>query len=56
MLVMRRTALVILLALITPIALPPVPITAQQTASTADPFHRALDQILDLNVRDGMVY
>ena len=56
MLVMRRTALVILLVVLTPIALPPVPITAQQTASTADPFHRPLDQILDLNVRDGMVY
>ena len=30
--------------------------TAQQTPSTADPVHRPLDQILDINVRDGLVY
>ena len=29
---------------------------AQQTPSTADPLHRPLDQILDISVRDGLVY
>jgi hypothetical protein len=53
---MRRTFLVVLLGLFTAMAVPPSPVIAQQTPSTADPFHRAFDQILDLNVRDGMVY
>jgi len=53
---MRRTSLVVLLGLFTVIAVPHPPVIAQQTASTADPFHRTFDQILDLNVRDGMVY
>ena len=53
---MRRTSLVLLFGLLTAIAAPPVAIRAQQTPSTADPFHRTFDQILDLNVRDGMVY
>ena len=30
--------------------------SAQQTPSTADPVHRPLDQILDIYVRDGLVY
>src|SRR5215210_696118 len=29
---------------------------AQQTATPADTLHRPLDQILDVNVRDGLVY
>lgn len=32
------------------------PLTAQQTPSTAEPIHRPFDQILDLYVRDGLVY
>jgi hypothetical protein len=56
MLVMPRTALVLLLGLFTIVAAPPAALIAQQSPSTADPFHRTLDQILDLNVRDGMVY
>jgi hypothetical protein len=32
------------------------PAAAQQPPSTADPLHRPLDQLLDLNVRDGYVY
>jgi hypothetical protein len=32
------------------------PLVAQQTPSTAEPIHRPLDQILDLYVRDGLVY
>ena len=50
---MRRTTLVVLLALFTSISAAAV---GQQSPSTADPFHRTFDQILDLNVRDGMVY
>ena len=53
---MRRTSLVVLLGLFTAIAVPHPRVIAQQTPSTADPFHRSFDQILDLNVRDGMVY
>lgn len=53
---MRRTSLVVLLGLFTAIAVPHPPVSAQQTPSTADPFHRTFDQLLDLNVRDGMVY
>jgi hypothetical protein len=53
---MRRTSLVVLLGLFTALAVPYPPVIAQQTASTADPFHRTFDQLLDLNVRDGMVY
>jgi hypothetical protein len=53
---MRRTSLVVLLGLFTAIAPASRSIHAQQSASTADPFHRPFDQILDLNVRDGMVY
>ena len=53
---MRRTSLVVLLGLFTALAVPHSPVVAQQTASTADPFHRTFDQMLDLNVRDGMVY
>lgn len=30
--------------------------SAQQTASNADPLHRSFDQLLDLYVRDGLVY
>ena len=29
---------------------------ASQTGATSDPLHRPLDQILDTNVRDGLVY
>jgi hypothetical protein len=32
------------------------PGAVQQTPSTAEPIHRPLDQILDLYVRDGLVY
>ena len=53
---MRRTSLVVLLGLFTAMAVPHPRVSAQQTASTADPSHRTFDQILDLNVRDGMVY
>ena len=53
---MRRTSLAVLLGLLTAIAVPSVTVLAQQSPSTADPFHRTFDQILDLNVRDGMVY
>lgn len=53
---MRRMSLVVLLSLFAAIAVPCVAVVAQQTPSTADPFHRTFDQILDLNVRDGMVY
>ena len=57
MFVMRRNVLVVLLGLFIALAAPPpLALIAQQTPSTADPFHRPLDQILDLNVRDGMVY
>jgi hypothetical protein len=31
-------------------------LAAQQTPSTADPLHRPFDQLLDLYVRDGLVY
>lgn len=31
-------------------------VSAQQTPSTVEPIHRPLDQLLDVNVRDGMVY
>lgn len=51
---MRPIRLVALLALF--IAATSGSMVAQQSPSTADPFHRTLDQILDLNVRDGMVY
>jgi hypothetical protein len=34
----------------------PVALAAQQSPSTVEPLHRPLDQILDLYVRDGMVY
>lgn len=50
---MWRTAAV--LAVCGVIAAPPVAV-AQQSPSTVEPLHRPLDQILDLNVRDGMVY
>lgn len=53
---MRRMSLLALLSLFAAIAVPSVAVVAQQTPSTADPFHRTFDQILDLNVRDGMVY
>lgn len=53
---MRRITLAALLGLLATIAAPFVPVLAQQGPSTAEPFHRTLDQILDLNVRDGMVY
>ncbi len=53
---MRRLTLVALLTVFAAIAAPFGHVVAQQTPSTADPFHRPLDQILDLNVRDGMVY
>ena len=33
-----------------------VPLSAQQTPPTADPLHRPYDEILDLYVRDGLVY
>lgn len=48
----RHLVLLLLAALV-----PGAPlISAQQTPSTVEPVHRPLDQILDLNVRDGMVY
>ena len=53
---MRRITLIAVLAVFAVMAAPSAAVVAQQTPSTADPFHRALDQILDLNVRDGMVY
>jgi hypothetical protein len=34
----------------------PFGLLAQQPPSTADPLHRPLDQLLDLYVRDGLVY
>jgi hypothetical protein len=46
---------VIVPALAVSLALLP-PAAAQQPPSTADPLHRPLDQLLDLNVRDGYVY
>ena len=46
MLVMPRTALVLLLGLCTIVAAPRAALIAQQSPSTADPFHRTLDQIL----------
>lgn len=51
---MYRFILVALLAAATV----PAPVTAldQQSPSTVEPLHRPLDQILDLYVRDGLVY
>lgn len=43
--------------LVLALAATPFPlIAAQQAPSTAEPIHRPLDQILDLYVRDGLVY
>ena len=53
---MRPIVVVALLAACAASAAPITSVRAQQSASTADPFHRPLDQILDLYVRDGMVY
>lgn len=51
-LVFRFVAPVLLLALF-----PGAPLASrQQTPSTAEPLHRPFDQLLDVNVRDGMVY
>lgn len=47
---------VVAIGLVAALAAPFATVFAQQSPSTADPFHRPLDQILDLNVRDGMVY
>lgn len=48
---------VAVLALCVVIAAPgPAVVMAQQGPSTAEPLHRPFDQLLDLNVRDGMVY
>jgi hypothetical protein len=46
-------------ALFVAIALAAVPIArdaSAQTTSTVEPFHRPFDQLLDINVRDGLVY
>ena len=53
---MRRIFLVLPLVWCAAFAASSLRVGAQQSPSTADPFHRAFDQILDLNVRDGMVY
>ena len=34
----------------------PAPLLASQAADAVPPLHRPLDQLLDLNVRDGLVY
>jgi hypothetical protein len=47
------TAALLALALLSPIARVS---SASQEAATTDALHRPLDQILDLNVRDGLVY
>jgi hypothetical protein len=48
---------VTLLALVAAVVLsPPAALIAQQSPSTVEPLHRPLDQILDLYVRDGLVY
>jgi len=47
------TAAILALALLSPIARLD---SASQGAATTDTLHRPLDQILDLNVRDGLVY
>jgi hypothetical protein len=38
------------------LALVPMPALRAQAAHPVDPFHQAYDQLLDLNVRDGLVY
>jgi len=48
---MRRLTLFVLLALICPLAL-----LRAQPGIASDPLHRPLDEILDVNVRDGLVY
>jgi hypothetical protein len=49
----RVTAVIVVLAVCAGLG----PARAQQsTPPGSDPFHRALDQLLDLNVRDGLVY
>lgn len=54
---MHRVSLVALLALFVATVVPPSPrLGAQQSPSTVESFHRPLDQILDLYVRDGFVY
>src|SRR5215207_7648121 len=53
-----KLAIAILLAALaaTTPSVPSVPSVAQQTPPTADPLHRPYDEILDLYVRDGLVY
>lgn len=54
---MRRLILAVLLSSLAVVAVPaPVPLLAQQSPSTVEPIHRPLDQVLDLYVRDGLVY
>lgn len=50
---MTRTVLAVVLVTLT---LTPFEVSAQQGPSTADPLHRPFDQLLDLYVRDGLVY
>ena len=38
------------------VAVPPAALVAQQSASSVEALHRPLDQLLDLYVRDGLVY
>ena len=51
----RLLAYLLLLPLVASVALTR-PVSGQQSPSTVEAIHRPLDQILDLNVRDGLVY
>ena len=53
---MRRLSLVVFMVLAALAAPPSLSLFAQQSPSTVEPLHRPLDQILDINVRDGQVY
>jgi hypothetical protein len=53
---MRRSLAALALVLACATFLSTRPAGIQQPASTADPLHRPFDQMLDLYVRDGLVY
>lgn len=53
---MRRFTLLIVLMLLALGASRAPAVFAQQTPSTVEALHRPLDQLLDINVRDGLVY